>query len=194
MANFSFRRLAGWACGTVAMLIIAVLLGGSVTLSGVAVPNDLGDFVKVAEAQGDAYKAPPEGLDATCVLKSEVSPTTLENIKKVSQAEPQQCDFATDDALWLDTLWGAVAALLTIVVLVGVIWLARNTITMNWLVLVGLLVGAFVLGGLLWSQAGGWLEDLGIEAPLFWRGYGAMLAFGLGVVGAHEAHRSMGHN
>lgn len=188
----ALRRVTGFGIGIAVMLFVGWLLVGTVTLSGIIVPRDLDDLNKVAEAQGDAY-SPPSSFLADCVREDNVGPNTRNQIKTVTGEKLQSCNFLTD-ARQGDAIWGALAAVAVIGALGGLILLAAGRVDINLLILVMVLVVASLLGAWIWPRVDGWLDDLGVIAEFFWRGFGGALVVLAGAVGAHEAHRGYGHD
>lgn len=193
MANFRIQRLAGWAIGVIGAVIVFALVGGLVTLSGVLVPRHLGDLNTVAEAQGTAYK-PPADYVADCVDRDAVGPNTINQITTVTKADPQDCGFQVSAWRQIDTLWGALAAVGSIVVIVGLVVLAHGRVQTNLLIVLLIVVMASLAGAWFWPRFNNWLDGWGVIAPLFWRGFAATWAALISFWGAHEAHRQLGHN
>ena len=190
MNSFRISRLAGWALGVTAMVFIGWLALGPVTLPGVVVPNDLSDLVTQSKAEG--YK-PPAALVTTCLPRSSVDSAVRKDIKRVTQANVENCNYITDSRQH-DAAWGGAAAL----VAVGIIWAAwllwGQDITLNSLAFAAIVVGVLIFGGFVVPRFGNWLDDLGIIAEFFWRGFVAALVFVASGYGAHHWHRQMEPN
>lgn len=188
--DIRISRLAGWFCGILAMAAAGWLIMGTVTLPGVAVPARLDTLVKASKVEG--YK-PPAELATTCEPQEEVTASVRKDIKKVTGKEAQQCDFLTD-ARQHDAIWGALAAFLVAAAVISALTLAGGHSKINNLVLLVIVLIASIGGAILWPAVGNWLEERGVIAEFFWRGFLATLAVAGSMVGAHQWHKAIGHD
>lgn len=188
--DIRISRLAGWFCGILAMVAAGWLIMGTVTLPGVAVPARLDTLVKASKVEG--YK-PPAEVASTCVLEEDVTASVRKDIKKVTGKEAQKCDFLTD-ARQHDAIWGALVAFLVAAAAISALTLAGGNIKINSLVLLVVLLITSLGGAIFWPAAGDWMEERGIVAAFFWRGFLATLAVAGSMVGAHQWHKAIGHD
>jgi len=188
--DFRINRLAGWACGIVGMVVFGWLILGTVTLSGVQVPEKLPEMAKAAEVKG---YAPPENISTTCTRDDEVTDSTRKDVKKVTGEKPVQCNYLTD-ARHGDAVLGGVTAAVVALLIGGAIVLAGDDFSVNRLVALLIIGVVFTIGWYGGPVVGSWLEDVGVIASIFWRGFFAAIAVVGSGVAAHQWHQSMGHD
>lgn len=161
--DFEFRRLTGWLIGVIGAGFALWLVASTITVAGFQVPNNLSKLVENPPA--DVTQ-----VQATCLPEKQVTDTNKEDIKKVTHADPQTCDFKRD-SLDGDALWGALAFAAAAIVLLLVVLLARSSHMVATALMVLALVAGVTLGVLLGDPIKSFFTDKDVVWVVFWHGF-----------------------
>lgn len=183
----NWRNLIGWAIGVAAAAVIAVMLGWTLHLDGVVVPNDptLGDLAAVADAT-DGWVGPSDDVKTSCQLESRLGEDELEQLDLVYPDGRASCEIR-EDSLDADTWIGVVTAALLAAAIGGLVVAAQSNRTVRVIALVAAFVAGLVLGALI--AALGLAPGFSPQWEFFWRGFATLAILALSGWIAHEAHR-----